>query len=95
MKHVQEFFDGFVPRLVSCSDAKLLDDVFELESLSAGVDTIGICTSGLELGQSLSRMGVASSGFGKVDGIPGMADPEVNRCAQHGADYRTRAGAQP
>ncbi len=55
MKHVQEFLDGFVPRLVSCSDAKLLDDVFELESLSAGVVTIGICTIGLELGQSLSR----------------------------------------
>ena len=43
-----------------------------------------MCTIGLELGQSLARMGVAIDGFDKV-----------NRCAQHEADYRTRARPRP
>jgi len=59
------------------------------------VATIGMCTIGLELGQSLARMAVAISGFDKVDRIAGITDPEVNRCAHHGADYRTRARVRP
>jgi dihydrolipoamide dehydrogenase len=42
---------------------------------------IGMGTIGLELGQSLSRMGVAISGFDQVERIAGITDPEVNRCA--------------
>lgn len=78
-----------------CERVITVDDVVELESLSAGVATIGMCTIGLELDQSQARLGGAISGFDKFDRIAGIADPEVNRCAQHGADYRTRARARP
>ena len=45
------------------------------------IGIIGMGTIGLELGQSLSRMGVAISGFDQVERIAGITDPEVNRCA--------------
>ena len=57
------------------------DEVFELEDLPASMAIIGMGTIGLELGQSLSRMGVAISGFDQVERIAGITDPEVNRCA--------------
>jgi dihydrolipoamide dehydrogenase len=63
------------------STAKLPDDVFELEDLPASMAIIGMGTIGLELGQSLARMGVAISGFDQVERIAGTTDPEVNRCA--------------
>jgi len=57
------------------------DEVFELEDLPASMAIIGMGTIGLELGQSLSRMGVAISGFDQIERIAGITDPEVNRCA--------------
>lgn len=57
------------------------DEVFELEDLPASMAIIGMGTIGLELGQSLSRMGVAITGFDQADRIAGITDPEVNRCA--------------
>jgi dihydrolipoamide dehydrogenase len=75
-----------------CERLITIDDVVELQSLSAGVGTIGVCTFGLERGQSVARLGGAISGFDKIDRI---TDPEGNRCAQHEIDYRTRARARP
>jgi len=57
------------------------DEVFELEDLPASMAIIGMGTIGLELGQSLVRMGVAISGFDQGERIAGITDPEVNRCA--------------
>ena len=57
------------------------DEVFELEDLPASVAIIGMGTIGLELGQSLARMGVEITGFDQLERIAGIADPEVNRCA--------------
>jgi dihydrolipoamide dehydrogenase len=42
---------------------------------------IGLGTIGLELGQSLSRLGVEVVGFDQVDHIAGIQDPEVNQSA--------------
>ena len=57
------------------------DEVFELEDLPATMAIIGMGTIGLELGQSLARMGVAITGFDRVERIAGITDPEVNHCA--------------
>ncbi len=57
------------------------DAVFELQDLPASMAIIGMGTIGLELGQSLARMGVTITGFDQVERIAGITDPEVNRCA--------------
>ena len=57
------------------------DEIFELEDLPASMAVIGLGTIGLELGQSLSRLGVAMTGFDQVDRIAGIQDPEVNQAA--------------
>lgn len=57
------------------------DEVFELEDLPASMAIIGMGTIGLELGQSLARMGVAITGFDQIERVAGIADPEVNRTA--------------
>lgn len=57
------------------------DEVFELEDLPASMAIIGMGTIGLELGQSLARMGVEITGFDQLERIAGITDPEVNRCA--------------
>jgi dihydrolipoamide dehydrogenase len=57
------------------------DDIFELDDLPATMAVIGLGTIGLELGQSLSRLGVKITGFDQVDQIAGIQDPEVNQSA--------------
>ncbi|MFY9974132.1 MAG: FAD-dependent oxidoreductase, partial [Chromatiaceae bacterium] len=57
------------------------DDIFELEDLPTSMAVIGLGTIGLELGQSLSRLGVAVTGFDQMETIAGAQDPEVTRCA--------------
>ncbi|MCF7985734.1 MAG: dihydrolipoyl dehydrogenase [Thiohalocapsa sp.] len=57
------------------------DNLFELEDLPESVAVIGMGTIGLELGQSLHRLGVAVTGFDQVAHIAGARDPEVNRAA--------------
>ncbi len=42
---------------------------------------IGLGTIGLELGQSLSRLGVDMTGFDQLDHIAGAQDPEVSQAA--------------
>jgi dihydrolipoamide dehydrogenase len=57
------------------------DSVFELEDLPGSMAVIGLGTIGLELGQSLHRLGVAVTGFDKQEIVGGATDPEVLRCA--------------
>jgi len=57
------------------------DDIFELSDLPASVAVIGLGTIGLELGQSLHRLGVAVTGFDQLTTIAGAQDPEVVACA--------------
>lgn len=57
------------------------DEVFELEDLPASIAIIGMGTIGLELGQSLARMGVQVTGFDQDERVGGIGDPEVNRYA--------------
>jgi len=57
------------------------DELFELPDLPASMAIIGMGTIGLELGQSLARMGVAITGFDQSERVAGIADPEVNRVA--------------
>jgi dihydrolipoamide dehydrogenase len=57
------------------------DQLFELADLPPTMAVIGLGTIGLELGQSLSRMGVQITGFDQVDHIAGVRDPEVNQAA--------------
>jgi dihydrolipoamide dehydrogenase len=57
------------------------DDIFELEDLPASVAVIGLGTIGLELGQSLHRLGVEVTGFDQLATIAGAQDPEVSKVA--------------
>ncbi len=57
------------------------DTLFELEDLPASVAVIGLGTIGLELGQSLSRLGVDVTGFDQLQSIAGITDPEVAQAA--------------
>lgn len=57
------------------------DTLFELTDLPASMAVIGLGTIGLELGQSLHRLGVAVTGFDQLGHIGGAQDPEVRRCA--------------
>ncbi len=57
------------------------DDLFELEDLPARMAVVGLGTIGLELGQSLRRLGVEVTGFDLADRLGGAQDPEVARCA--------------
>ncbi|AFL72093.1 dihydrolipoyl dehydrogenase [Thiocystis violascens] len=57
------------------------DDLFELADLPASMAVIGLGTIGLELGQSLSRLGVDITGFDQLHVIAGTQDPEVSQTA--------------
>jgi dihydrolipoamide dehydrogenase len=58
------------------------DDIFEQEDLPESMAVIGLGTIGLELGQSLSRLGVRITGFDQLETIGGVTDPEVCGCAK-------------
>jgi dihydrolipoamide dehydrogenase len=58
------------------------DDIFEQEELPESMAVIGLGTIGLELGQSLSRLGVRITGFDQLETIGGVTDPEVCGCAK-------------
>jgi dihydrolipoamide dehydrogenase len=57
------------------------DTLFELDDLPDSVAVVGLGTIGLELGQSLHRLGVTVAGFDQLGHIGGAQDPEVQRCA--------------
>jgi dihydrolipoamide dehydrogenase len=53
------------------------DDLFEMEEMPRSLAVIGLGTIGLEIGQSLSRLGVDVTGFDLLESIGGIEDPEV------------------
>jgi len=57
------------------------DTFFEQEDLPKSVAVVGLGIIGLELGQSLSRLGVQVTGFDMAETIGGASDPEVSKSA--------------
>ena len=57
------------------------DTLFELEDLPRSVAVVGLGTIGLELGQSLHRLGVTVTGFDQQPHVGGIRDPEVSQAA--------------
>ncbi len=57
------------------------DQLFELEHMPRSIAVIGLGTIGLEIGQSLARLGVEVTGFDQLHHIGGIEDPEVAKKA--------------
>ena len=57
------------------------DEFFEQDQLPGSMAVIGLGTIGLELGQSLARLGIEVTGFDQLESIGGLQDPEVSRHA--------------
>jgi dihydrolipoamide dehydrogenase len=57
------------------------DDFFELEELPRSIAVVGLGVIGLELGQSLHRLGCEVTGIDLVHEIGGLSDPEVVKSA--------------
>ncbi|MCW8933775.1 MAG: dihydrolipoyl dehydrogenase [Gammaproteobacteria bacterium] len=57
------------------------DDVFELEELPKSIAVIGLGVIGLEIGQSLHRLGVNVTGIDQQTIISGIDDAAVNKSA--------------
>ena len=68
---VPKAWEGFESALLTT------DTLFEQEDLPTRLAIIGLGTIGLELGQSLRRIGVDVTGFDQLEGIGGIQDPEV------------------
>ncbi|RDH82388.1 MAG: dihydrolipoyl dehydrogenase [endosymbiont of Galathealinum brachiosum] len=72
-----------VPDAWSAFSDKILtsDEVFELEALPDSIAVIGLGVIGLEIGQSLNRLGVNVTGIDQQNIISGLDDAEVNKVA--------------
>lgn len=57
------------------------DQLFELEDLPSSVAVIGLGSIGLEIGQAMSRLGVAVTGVDLLDSVAKLQDPVVNQLA--------------
>ena len=57
------------------------DEFFELEDLPPSMAVIGLGVIGLELGQTIARLGVEVTGIDLAENIGGISDPEVNKAA--------------
>jgi dihydrolipoamide dehydrogenase len=57
------------------------DEFFELEDLPKSIAVVGLGVIGLEIGQSLRRMGLEVTGIDQLATIGGLSDPEVARTA--------------
>ena len=57
------------------------DEIFELEELPASVAVVGLGSIGLEIGQALSRLGVAVTGIDQVETVAKLTDPVVSDLA--------------
>lgn len=70
------------------------DEFFELEDLPASVAVIGLGSIGLELGQALSRLGVAVTGIDLLETVAKLQDPVVNKLAVDviGKEFSLRLG---
>ncbi len=71
------------------------DQFFELEEMPASMAVIGLGTIGLEIGQSLAKLGVEVTGFDILESIGGIEDPEVAQTALQiiGKDFPLHLGA--
>ena len=72
-----------VPRAWEAFGERILttDSFFEQEDLPPRMAVIGLGVIGLELGQTLSRLGVQVTGVDLATSIGGLRDPEVNAAA--------------
>jgi dihydrolipoamide dehydrogenase len=68
-----------LPPLLQNLDAHLLtsENIFELATLPKSLAVFGTGPLGIELGQAMSRLGVAVKLFGVGGGIAGIRDPEI------------------
>jgi dihydrolipoamide dehydrogenase len=57
------------------------DEFFELEDLPASMAVIGLGSIGLEIGQSLHRLGVKVTGIDQLDHVARLDDDKVNELA--------------
>ena len=57
------------------------DEFFELEDLPRSIAVVGLGVIGLEIGQSLRRLGLEVTGIDQLETIGGLSDPEVARTA--------------
>jgi len=57
------------------------DEFFELEDLPKSIVVVGLGVIGLEIGQSLRRLGLEVTGIDQLATIGGLSDPEVARTA--------------
>ena len=57
------------------------DEFFELEALPASIAIVGLGVIGLEIGQSLHRLGCKVVGVDMRENIGGLTDPAVNKAA--------------
>ncbi len=62
-------------------DVVTTDEFFELEDLPVSMAVIGLGSIGLEIGQSLHRMGVKVVGVDQLETVAKLEDEEVNRLA--------------
>lgn len=69
-------FDDLAQRVVTS------DSVFDLEDLPESLAVVGTGIIALELGQSLSRLGVEVSFFNPSDDFASFSDPQVDRAAR-------------
>ena len=72
---VPETWQAFSERILTS------DDIFEQESFPESIAVVGMGVIGLELGQSLHRIGVQVTGIDQVDTLAGLTDPVVKRNA--------------
>ncbi|MCP5427780.1 MAG: dihydrolipoyl dehydrogenase [Chromatiaceae bacterium] len=71
------------------------DQIFEQEQLPASMAVIGLGVIGLEIGQSLARLGVEVTGFDMLETVGGLDDPDVAKAAMEaiGKDFPMHLGA--
>ena len=66
------------------------DSFFEMENLPRRMALIGLGPVGLELGQSLARLGVEVIGFDPSENLAGIADPELQKRLRAGLEKDMR-----
>lgn len=73
--YVPEQWKSFADRVLTT------DDLFEQETLPASAAVIGLGIIGLEMGQTLHRMGVGVTGIDRLTTVAGLQDPVVSEAA--------------
>ncbi len=73
----------FIPAAWTAFSERIIttDNLFDLEDLPESLAVVGLGVIGLELGQTLHRLGVAVTGVDRLEVIGGLQDAVVNRTA--------------